>query len=69
MASDYKQQVIRLLKSIETGDAGPIATINPDRYTQHNLAVGDGVAGVSAMLQALPPGSAKVDINVPTPYP
>ncbi|WP_196810893.1 nuclear transport factor 2 family protein [Arthrobacter sp. 35W] len=50
-----------VLKSIETGDAGPVAWIDPDRYTQHNLAVGDGLAGFGAVLQALPEGSAKVD--------
>ncbi|MGH8031768.1 MAG: nuclear transport factor 2 family protein [Luteimonas sp.] len=50
-----------LLKSIETGDTAPIASINPDRYTQHNLGVGDGLAGFGAVLQALPKGSAKAN--------
>lgn len=56
-----KAQVVALLKSIETGDRAPAAVINPDKYTQHNLAVGDGVAGFAAVLQALPKGSAKVN--------
>jgi len=59
MAS-YKQQVVELLKTIETGDNKSIAYINPDRYVQHNLAVADGLAGLLALLQALPKGSAKV---------
>jgi predicted SnoaL-like aldol condensation-catalyzing enzyme len=58
---DYKQQVVELLKSIETGDSKPIAYINPNKYIQHNLAVGDGLAGVRALLQSLPKGSAKVN--------
>ena len=56
-----KAQVVALLKSIETGDRAPAAVINPDKYIQHNLAVGDGVAGFAAVLQALPKGSAKVN--------
>ncbi len=54
-----KQQVHDLLRSIETGDHGPIASINPDRYIQHNLAVADGLAGFGAVMEQLPPGSAR----------
>jgi predicted SnoaL-like aldol condensation-catalyzing enzyme len=56
-----KQQVVELLKSIETGDPKPVASINPSKYLQHNLAVADGLAGLGALLQQLPKGSAKVD--------
>ena len=59
--TDAKQQVVDLLKSIETGNAGPVAYINPNQYIQHNLSVGDGLAGFGAVLQALPKGSAKVN--------
>jgi predicted SnoaL-like aldol condensation-catalyzing enzyme len=55
-----KEQVAKLLKSIETGDAAPITYINPNKYIQHNLAVGDGLSGFGAVLQQLPAGSAKV---------
>lgn len=58
---DHKAQVVALLKSIETGDAKPVSYINPAKYIQHNLAVGDGLAGFGAVLQALPKGSAKVN--------
>lgn len=61
MPNNYKQQVTSLLKSIETGDQKPVAYINPNKYTQHNLAVGDGLAGFGAVLQALPKNSAKVN--------
>jgi predicted SnoaL-like aldol condensation-catalyzing enzyme len=56
----HEQQVVELLKSIETGDSKPLAYINPNKYIQHNLAVGDGLAGVIALFQSLPKGSAKV---------
>lgn len=54
MTTNYKPQVAALLKSIETGDPGLVAYINPTKYIQHNLAVGDGLAGFGALLQALP---------------
>src|SRR5258706_9823667 len=60
ITTDPKQQVVELLKSIETGDSKPIAYINADKYIQHNLAVGDGLSGVKALLQSLPKGSARV---------
>ncbi len=56
-----KEQVVQLLKSIETGDAKPVAYINPNKYKQHNLMVGDGLAGFGAVLQQLPKDSAKVN--------
>src|SRR3984885_5973342 len=59
--TEQKQQAVELLKSIETGDPQPLAYINSDKYIQHNLAVADGLAGVKALLQSLPKGSAKVD--------
>ena len=61
MPKPLKEQVIELLKSIETGDSKPVAYINPKRYLQHNLGVGDGLAGFGALLQQLPKGSAKVN--------
>lgn len=61
MSHDPKAQVVALLKSIETGDPAPAAVVDPAKYIQHNLAVGDGLAGFGAVLQALPKGSAKVN--------
>lgn len=61
MSMNAKQQVVDLLKSIETGDVKPVAYVNPNRYIQHNLAVADGLAGFGAALQQLPAGSAKVN--------
>lgn len=59
--SQQKQQVVALLKAIETGEGGPVAVINPNKYIQHNLGAADGLAGFGALLQALPRGSAKVN--------
>lgn len=56
-----KSKVLALLKSIETGDQGPASVIHPERYTQHNLSVADGLAGFGAALAALPEGSARVN--------
>jgi len=58
--SERKQQVKDLLKSIETGDSKPVGFVNPNKYIQHNLAIGDGLEGFGKVLQQLPKGSAKV---------
>lgn len=59
--SEQKRQVVDLLKSVETGDPKPAGIVNPNKYTQHNLAVGDGLGGFVAVLKQLPPGSARVN--------
>lgn len=56
-----KQQVIDLLRSIETGASEPVAVIHPQKYIQHNLGAADGLAGFGALLALLPPGSAKAN--------
>lgn len=58
-----KQKVVALLSSIESGDQKPVSYIDAKKYTQHNLAVADGLAGFGAVLQALPEGSARVDVK------
>lgn len=59
--SDQKQQVLALLKAIETGAAEPVGIIDANSYTQHNLGAEDGLAGFGKLLAALPTGSAKVN--------
>lgn len=56
-----KQQVVDLLKAIETGAGEPVGVINAANYKQHNLAIADGLAGFGAALAQLPKGSAKVN--------
>ena len=58
---ENKQKVVRLLKSIETGESEPVGYINPNKYIQHNLSAADGLAGLQALLSQLPPNSAKVN--------
>jgi predicted SnoaL-like aldol condensation-catalyzing enzyme len=61
--SQEKQQTLALLNSIQSGDAAAVAVINPTKYIQHNLSAADGLAGFGALLQALPPGSARVNVK------
>ena len=61
MQISKKQQVVELLKAIETGASEPVGYINADNYKQHNLLIGDGLAGFGEALQALPAGSARVN--------
>lgn len=56
---DPKAQVTALLASIESGDHAPIAFIDPNHYTQHNLGAADGLAGFGELMKQLPPGSAR----------
>ena len=58
---NQKEQVIALLKSIETEEAAPVAVINPAKYIQHNLGIKDGLTGFGEALSALPQGSARVN--------
>lgn len=55
-----KEQVVALLKSIETGETAPLAVVHPDKYIQHNLAVEDGPAGFKKFVQALRTASPRV---------
>ncbi len=57
-----KGKTIALLTSIETGDTKPISDINPDKYVQHNLMVGDGLKGFEEVMKQLPEGSARVKV-------
>ena len=61
MSNDYKQKAVDVLKALETRDPKPFSYINPHKYIQHNLDVGDGPAGVAALAKSLPPDT-KVNI-------
>ncbi len=64
MAPSRKQQVIDLLKSLETKDPVPLAYVNPNKYIQHNLQVGPGPAGVAALIKNMPPDASVNTIRV-----
>jgi len=57
-----KEKVVALLNSFNTGDSTPISYINPEKYIQHNLGVGDGLEGFGKVMEMAPPQgfSAKV---------
>jgi len=57
-----KEKVVALLNSFNTGDQTPIAYINPNKYTQHNLAVGDGLAGFGEVMKNAPEGGFKANV-------
>ena len=57
------QKVVALLKAIETGDTVAVGYVNADNYTQHNLTVGDGLAGFGAALAGLANYPAKARVN------
>ena len=62
--SDRKQQVVDLLKSLETKATHPLAVVNPNKYIQHNLNVGPGPAGVAALIKSLPPDTSVKTVRV-----
>ncbi|MDA9774361.1 nuclear transport factor 2 family protein [Saprospiraceae bacterium] len=57
-----KEKAVALLKSLQSGDSAPVAYINPEKYIQHNLAVGDGLAGFGAVLKNQPKEGFKVNV-------
>jgi predicted SnoaL-like aldol condensation-catalyzing enzyme len=58
-----KQKAVELISSIETGAHEPVGYINPNKYIQHNLAVGNGLAGFGEVMSHLPEGSAKARVK------
>ena len=57
-----KEKVVALLNSFNTGDQTPISYINSEKYIQHNLSVGDGLAGFAAVMQHAPPQGFKAKV-------
>lgn len=57
-----KEKVVALLNSFNTGDQTPISYINPNKYIQHNLAVGDGLAGFGEVIKNAPEGGFKAEV-------
>ncbi len=57
-----KQQIHDFLKSIETGDPGPVAVVNEAKYIQHNPQTHEGSEGLAALFQRLSKSSPRVNI-------
>lgn len=62
MELSKKEKVVALLDSFNTGDQTPISYINPAKYIQHNLAIGDGLAGFGEVVKNAPPGGFKAKV-------
>ena len=62
MELSNKEKVVALLNSFNTGDQTPISYINPEKYIQHNLAVGDGLAGFGEVMKNAPEGGFKANV-------
>lgn len=62
MAAKKKDQIRALLKSIETGDPGPVAVVNEAKYIQHNPQTHEGSEGLAALFQRLSTTGPKVNV-------
>ncbi len=57
-----KEKAVAVLTSLETGDSTPISYINPTKYIQHNLSVGDGLEGFGEVIKHAPEGGFKANV-------
>lgn len=57
-----KEKAIALIESLESGDPTPVSYINPGKYIQHNLAVGDGLEGFGEVIAHAPEGGFKAKV-------
>ena len=62
MELSNKEKAIAVIESLETGAQEPVSYINPNKYIQHNLAVGDGLEGFGAVLANAPEGGFKAKV-------
>ncbi len=57
-----KDKIRALLKSIETGDPGPVAFVNEAKYIQHNPQTHEGSEGLAALFERLSKTSPRVNV-------
>lgn len=62
MTSKRKEQIIRLLKGIETGDPESVEVLNPNQYIQHNPQTHEGRGGLAALFKRLSKTNPRVNI-------
>ncbi len=62
MELSKKEKAVALIESLENHAKEPIAYINPNKYIQHNLAVGDGLAGFGEVIKNAPEGGFKAKV-------
>lgn len=51
---NQKEKAVAILKALETGDTDALKYINPDKYIQHNLMVGNGRSELENFISILP---------------
>ena len=56
------EQIRDLLKSIETGEPGPVAVVNEARYIQHNPQTHEGSEGLAVLFKRLSKTGPKVNM-------
>ncbi len=61
-AMQNKDRIRALLKSIETGDPGPVAVVNEAEYIQHNPQTHEGSEGLAKLFKRLSATSPRVNI-------
>lgn len=61
-AESNKDRIAALLKSIETGDPGPVAVVNEAKYIQHNPQTQEGSEGLAALFKRLSLTNPRVNI-------
>ncbi len=62
MTISKKDQIRALLRSIETGDPGPIAVVNEEKYIQHNPQTHEGSEGLASLFKRLSKTNPRVNI-------
>lgn len=62
MAASNKDKIRALLRSIETGDPGPVAVVNEARYIQHNPQTEEGGDGLAALFKCLSETNPRVNV-------
>lgn len=62
MAPAKKDQIRALLKSIETGDPGPVAVVNEAKYIQHNPQTQEGSEVLAALFKRLSETNPRINV-------
>lgn len=62
MTAKRKEQIVALLKAIETGDEVAVDVVNADKYIQHNPQTHEGGEGLAALFKRLSKTSPSVNI-------
>jgi len=62
MATSNKGKIRALLKSIETGEPGPVAVVNEAKYVQHNPQTEEGSEGLAALFKRLSATNPRVNV-------